>query len=305
MIVVAGEALVDLLPGPEGSLVPVPGGGPYNAARAIGRLGLDVAWLGGLSIDPFGQMLEAGLAADGVRVDLVQRTNLPTTLALAELDATGSASYRFYTEGTSAPQLVPGVVPAGLPVGTRAVHAGTLGFVLEPMATTLEALVASLPDSLLLLVDPNCRPSITRDPSAYGERVERVLRRADVVKVSTEDLAFLRPGMDTGDAARWVASLGPRAVLVTDGGAAVRVLAAGTAHTVEVPRVDVIDTVGAGDTFGAAALAWLVRRGVVRATLDADAALGAARFAARAAAITCTRAGADPPTVADLGGWPV
>ena len=305
MIVVAGEALVDLLPGPEGSLVPVPGGGPYNAARAIGRLGLDVAWLGGLSIDPFGQMLEAGLAADGVRVDLVQRTNLPTTLALAELDATGSASYRFYTEGTSAPQLVPGVVPAGLPVGTRAVHAGTLGFVLEPMATTLEALVASLPDSLLLLVDPNCRPSITRDPSAYGERVERVLRRADVVKVSTEDLAFLRPGMDTGDAARWVASLGPRAVLVTDGGAAVRVLAAGTAHTVEVPRVDVIDTVGAGDTFGAAALAWLVRRGIVRATLDADAALGAARFAALAAAITCTRAGADPPTVADLGGWPV
>jgi len=305
VIVVAGEALVDLLPGPEGSLVPVPGGGPYNAARAIGRLGLDVAWLGGLSIDPFGQMLEAGLAADGVRVDLVQRTNLPTTLALAELDATGSASYRFYTEGTSAPQLVPGVVPAGLPPGTRAVHVGTLGFVLEPMATTLEALVASLPDSLLLLVDPNCRPSITRDPSAYGERVERVLRRADVVKVSTEDLAFLRPGMDTGDAARWVASLGPRAVLVTDGGAAVRVLAAGTAHTVEVPRVDVIDTVGAGDTFGAAALAWLVRRGIVRATLDADAALGAARFAALAAAITCTRAGADPPTVADLGGWPV
>ena len=107
MIVVAGEALVDLIARPDGTIAAVPGGGPYNAARAIGRLGVPVAWIGVLSSDRFGRELEAGLTADGVALDLVQRTDLPTTLALAELDASGAATYRFYTDGTSAPALVP------------------------------------------------------------------------------------------------------------------------------------------------------------------------------------------------------
>jgi fructokinase len=304
VIVVAGEALVDLLPRSDASLAAVPGGGPYNAARTIGRLGLGVAWLGSLSSDRFGRLLEAGLGADGVALDLVHRTGLPTTLALAELDATGSATYRFYTEGTSAPQLVGWPTGGGVPAGTSAVHVGTLGLALEPMATTLEGLVAALDDDCLLLVDPNCRPTIARDAVAYRERLERVLRRADVVKVSTEDLAFLRPGADPADAAAWIASLGPRAVLVTDGGRPVRVLVDGTVHSVEVPRVEVVDTVGAGDTFGGATLACLVHDGVTRRMLDADSLLRATRFGVRAAAITCTRAGADPPTLDELGGWP-
>lgn len=306
MIVVAGDALIDLIVRPDGELVPVRGGGSYNTARAIGRLGVPVSWRGGLSDDHFGRWLAAGLADDGVSLVLAQRTQLPTTLALAELDESGAASYRFYVDGTSAPAVEarPGVT--AVPAGTRAVHAGTLGFVLEPMAFTLEAMVASLPADVLLMVDPNCRPSITRDPAGYRARITRVLARADVVKVSTEDLAYLVPGESVEAAAAWVEAMGPRVVLVTDGGQPVRVRIRGRVHDVETPRIEVVDTIGAGDTFGGAFLACLVHddaRGR-HATDDDDAVLRAARFAVRASAIVCGRAGANPPTLAELGGWP-
>ena len=303
MIVVAGEALVDLIVRADGGIVAVPGGGPYNAARAVARLGVPVAWLGGLSSDRFGRELEAGLLADGVSTTLVQRTDAPTTLALAELDADGTASYRFYTDGTSAPAVLPGPLTA-LPTGTRAVHLGTLGLVLEPMATTLEGIVASLPGDVLLLVDPNCRPSITHDPDAYRARMARVLPRADLVKVSTDDLAFLAPGDDAMTAARGIASRGAGAVLVTDGSGDVHVVLGDEVTAVGVPAVDVVDTIGAGDAFGGAVLAALVQAGVPRAGLDERAILRATRFGVRAAAITCTRAGANPPTLGELGGWP-
>jgi fructokinase len=303
VIVVAGEALVDLIVRADGSIVAIPGGGPYNAARAIARLGVEVAWLGGLSSDRFGQDLEAGLRADGVSTALVQRTDAPTTLALAELDATGAASYRFYTEGTSAPAVLPGP-QAAPPTGTRAVHAGTLGFVLEPMASTLETVIGALPADVLLLVDPNCRPSITHDADAYRARMARILPRADVVKVSTDDLAFLVPGSDPLAAAHWISSLGVRAVLLTDGDGPVRVLVDDEVTIVEVPRVEVVDTVGAGDTLGGAALAALVHAGTTRATLDGPGVLRATGFGVRAASMACTRAGADPPTLQELGGWP-
>jgi fructokinase len=304
VIVVAGEALVDLIARADGSLVAVPGGGPYNTARAISRLGAGVAWIGGLSDDRFGRELEAGLATDGVALDLVQRTTEPTTLALAELDAGGAATYRFYTERTSAPEVRPGPLGGGVPAGTRALHAGTLGLVLEPMASTLEWLVGTLAADALLMVDPNCRPSIIPDAAAYRGRLARVLARADVVKVSTDDLAFLEPGADALDVAARIAALGAHAVLVTDGGGPVRVLDGGSVVTLDVPAVDVVDTVGAGDTFGGAVLACLVHDGVTRATLDPDAIVRAVRFGVRASAITCSRAGANPPTLDELGGWP-
>jgi fructokinase len=305
LIVVAGEALIDLLVRPDGQLVPVAGGGPYNTARAIGRLGLDVAWLGGLSRDHFGQVLQDGLVADGVSLGLAQRTDRPTTLALAELDESGSATYRFYVEGTSAPAVAADAIAAGLPGSSRAVHVGTLGLVLEPMATTLEALVAELPGHVLLMVDPNCRPSIIRDPDEFRARIARVLARADVVKVSIEDLAFLMPGEAADVAARRVVALGPRVVLMTNGAGPVRAWIDGTVCEVEAPAVSVVDTVGAGDTFGGAFLACLLASGGGREAIEDPAAvLRAVRFAVRASAIVCERAGADPPTLRELGGWP-
>ena len=305
MIVVAGDALVDLIVRADGEIVAVPGGGPYNSARAIARLGVPVSFIGGLSSDRFGRTLEAGLADAGVELSMAQRTELPTTLALAELGADGAASYRFYTDGTSAPAVLSGPLASGPPSGTRAVLTGTLGFVLEPMATTLEAFALGLPDDVLLMVDPNCRPSITRDPDAYRARVARVLARADVVKVSTEDLLFLRPGASCAEATAWIETHGPRVVLVTDGGLPVRVRTDGVEREVVAPRVRVVDTVGAGDTFGGAFLACLVHGGGGRMSVaDEPAVLRAARFAVRASAIVCERAGANPPTLAELGGWP-
>ena len=305
MIVIAGDALVDLIVRADGSITAVPGGGPYNSARSVGRLGMAVSWIGGLSSDRFGRDLEAGLSGAGVDLSMAQRTELPTTLALAEIGADGGASYRFYTDATSAPAVLPGPLAAGLPAETDAVLTGTLGFVLEPMATTLEALVAALPPDLLLMIDPNCRPSITRDPDAFRARIARVLARADIVKVSTEDLAFLQPGETLTAAIGWVQALGPRVVLVTDGAAPVRVLIDGVEHLVVAPTVDVVDTIGAGDTFGGAFLACLVQGGGGRHSAgDPAAVLRAARFAVRASAVVCGRAGANPPTLAELGGWP-
>ena len=305
MIVIAGDALVDLIVRADGSITAVPGGGPYNSARAVGRLGSAASWIGGLSSDRFGRDLEAGLSGAGVDLSMAQRTDLPTTLALAEIGPDGSASYRFYTDSTSAPTVLPEPLVGGLPDDADAVLTGTLGFVLEPMATTLEAMVAALPPNLLLMVDPNCRPSITRDPDAFRARIARVLARTDIVKVSTEDLAFLQPGETPTAALGWVQALGPRVVLVTDGAAPVRVLIDGVEHEVPAPAVDVVDTIGAGDTFGGAFLACLVQGGGGRRSAgDPAAVLRAARFAVRASAIVCERAGANPPTLDELGGWP-
>jgi fructokinase len=305
LIVVAGDALVDLIARPAGDIAAVPGGGPYNTARAVARLGVPCAWIGGLSSDRFGRLLEAGLRDDGVSTGLVQRTDLPTTLALAELDADGSAKYRFYAQGTAAPLVRPEPLAAGLPGSVRALHVGTLGLVLEPIATTIEGVVASLGDDILLMLDPNARPAVIPDPAAWRARIERLLARVDVVKVSVEDLAFLRPGEGHEAAVAWLASAGSSVVLVTDGGRPVTVLAGGVTERVEAPPVELVDTVGAGDTFGGAFLACMVHEGVGREGLrDRAAVLRAARFAVRASSAVCGRAGADPPTLAELGGWP-
>ncbi len=304
LIVAAGDALIDLISRPDGSLTPVPGGGPYNAARAIGRLGVRCAFLGGLSDDRFGRLLEAGLAGDGVSLELTRRSTLPTTLALAEIGADGSARYRFYVDGTSAPA-VPPARGSALPDGTAALLTGTLGLVLEPLATTLEAVVAGLDDSVTLLLDINARPVVTPDAEAWRARVGRLLPRVDVVKASVDDLAFLSPAETPASAARRIAGRGPRMVLVTDGDGPVRVLVGGAVHEVTVAPVSVVDTVGAGDTFGGAVLAFLVHDGATRTDLaDPALALRATRFGVRASGITCERAGADPPTIAELGGWP-
>jgi fructokinase len=190
-IVVAGEALVDLVIDTAGEVTAKLGGGPFNTARTIGRLGLPVTFLGVVSSDRFGNQLYTALMADGVAANGIVRTDLPTTLAAAELDDGGAATYHFYFAGTSAPALTE--VPPGL-AAPAAVHAGTLGLVLEPMATTLLAYLADLPDTTLVMLDPNCRPAVVADRAAFTARVREACRRADVVKVSTDDIEFLSPG---------------------------------------------------------------------------------------------------------------
>ena len=306
MIVVAGEALVDLIVEPSGTVVGVPGGGPYNVARTVARLGVDSTYLGLLSADAFGRRLRRELVDDGVRLAVPDPVELPTTLAVADLAADGSATYRFHTADTSAVALRPDDVPPGLLDGALALHVGTLGLVFEPVVGTLRALVETAPDGLLVMLDPNCRPTAVADRSAYLARLHAVLLRADVVKVSTEDLAYLEPATDPVGAARRLLDRGPTAVLVTDGPRAARVVTSGGVVDVPPVEVHVVDTVGAGDAFGGAFLAWWSAAGLNRDDVTDVGRLTAATTAAvRVAALTCARRGSDPPRLADLGGtWP-
>jgi fructokinase len=284
-IVVAGEALVDLVPDDAGRLQALPGGGPFNAARAAARLGAQVAFLGRLSTDLLGRRLRAGLADDGVDLRTAVETEDPTTLALAEVDADGGAAYRFYAAGTSAPGLTDEDVAAALAgVDPGVLCVGTLGLVFEPSASALERLVAAAGDDVLVVVDPNCRPAAIAAEPAYRARLTRILARADVVKASAEDLAWLVPGTTPAAAMQALLREGATGV-VTLGGDGALLVPGG--DVVPAPPVDVVDTIGAGDAFLGALLAWWQRTGHI----DAD----AVTFACSIAARTCERAGADPP----------
>ncbi|UQX00632.1 carbohydrate kinase [Streptomyces sp. RerS4] len=290
MIVVGGEALIDLVPlaEPAGALLPRPGGGPYNTALALGRLGAEVAFCSRVSSDGFGESLLAGLRAAGVDCSLVRRGPEPTTLAVPSLAPDGSAAYRFYTEGT-ADRLF--TLPPALPAGVRALALGTCSLVLEPGASAYEALLRrESRRGLLTLLDPNIRPALIADPAAYRERFLGWLPYVSVLKLSEEDAAWLGGGIP-----EWLAA-GPSAVVLTRGAAGLAVWTrAGERYEVPGRRVRVADTIGAGDTVNAALLHRL-------AGSDPDAApwpevLG---YAAHAAALTCTRAGAEPPYAAEL-----
>ena len=303
MIITAGEALIDLVVQPGLRVVAVPGGGPFNVARTIARLGREVAFLGRLSSDGFGRALRDRLAADGVDLSLVVATDDPTTLAVAELDASGLATYRFHTEGTAAAGLRPGDLPDVR--RPAALHVGTLGLVLEPLADAIEALVARVPEDTLVMVDINARPAAIADRDRWADRVTRILARADIVTGSHDDLRTLRPGAAAEATAGTLLDLGPRAVLLTDGPRQTRIVTPRGVTSLEPPRVEVIDTVGAGDAFAGAFLAsWIGDgRGAARADLDDAAAIAeAVRRALVVAALTCTRRGADSPTAAEVAG---
>jgi fructokinase len=305
VIVVGGEALIDLLVGPDGSIAATPGGGPYNTARTIARLGVPVTFLGHVSNDRFGREIAAHLVQDGVTLGCPEPVAEPTTLAIAELDEHGQAQYRFYLDGTSVPRLVPSDLEVDRATGPVAVHVGTLGLTVEPIASTLESYVAGLPSEVVVMLDPNCRPSAVADPEAYRARIARVLRRADVVKASRDDLAYLRPGDDPVETARSLvgraAVSAPALVLLTNGAGDVIACTATGEMRIAARPARVVDTVGAGDAFGGAFLAWWVGAGLGRQALVDEAAVRAAVEAAiEVAALTCERAGADPPHRADL-----
>jgi fructokinase len=301
IVVVTGEALVDLVLSRDGSLAAHPGGGPYNVARTIGRLEQPVAYLGRVSSDRFGARLREELDADGVAADALVATDAPTTLALAELDAHGSATYRFYAEGTSVPGLTVQEATAAFPDDADVLYVGTLGLIWEPIATTLETLVARMPQDVLVALDPNCRPTEIDDPAAYSGRLARIMRRTDVVKASEEDLAWLSPGVAPVDAMRELVGDGRAVALLTLGGEGALVVTGEDVTEVKAPAVEVVDTIGAGDAFMGGFLAWWGEQGLHRDDLADSARVGeAARFACRVAAITCSRAGADPPRTSEL-----
>lgn len=301
-VVIAGEALIDLIIGQDGSVTPAPGGGQYNAARALARLGGKVEFLGRLSDDWFGKLLRSKLDEDGVGRSLAVVTADPTTLVLAEIDEAGVAHYHWYIEKTTVPGLeLNDALRAADPV-PDALHVGTLGLAMEPIADSLAELVAAVPGSTFVMVDPNCRPTATPDFDRYQARMRRVIARADVVKGSDEDFEYLALAGSPEASARMLVEEGIGAVLLTQGSDDARGFCAGGEVAVPVPSVQVSDTVGAGDTFGGAFLAYWLEHGFGRQELrDPDLLEAAMTFAARAAAINCTRAGAEPPTREEMG----
>ena len=305
MIVVAGEALIDLLVGPAGRIDARPGGGPYNTARTIARLGRPVIFVGRISTDAFGRELRANLVRDQMAMGGIVDTDDPTTLAVVELDHDGAPTYRFYVDGTSAAGLT-GTDVAAVEVGPGdALHVGTLGLVLEPTASTIERLVRDTHPAALVMLDANCRPSATPDSATFRARIDRIAGRADVVKASEDDLRFVAPDSDP-DATieRWL-GLGVRVVLRTHGSRAVEVRTLAGRAAIPVPSVDVIDTVGAGDAFGGGFLASWTGAGRGRDDLASmDLVCDSVQVAVRVAALSCARPGADPPTLADLEAFP-
>ncbi|MFI1201401.1 carbohydrate kinase [Streptomyces sp. NPDC020883] len=319
MIVVAGEALIDLVPSqqpsPDGSLpalLPRRGGGPYNTAVALGRLGSPAAFCSRVSTDTFGAALLRGLRDGGVDTSLVQRGPEPTTLAVADISPDGSAGYGFYVEGT-ADRLF--TLPPALPEAVRALSLGTCSLVLEPGAGAYEALLRrESRRGVFTALDPNIRPGLIADPDAYRARFRSWLPELALLKLSEEDALWLagaapQPG-GAGRAAvcaaarEWLAA-GPAAVVLTHGGDGLTVLTRGGGE-VAVPgeHVAVVDTIGAGDTVNAALLHRLDAHGALSyAAVDRltdDDWEDILRFAARAAAVTCSRAGAEPPFAAEL-----
>ena len=302
-VVVGGEALVDLVPHQAGELRAHAGGGPYNTARTLGRLDQDVHFLGCLSDDGFGALLRGQLLEDGVRLDTVVETPLPTTLALAELDEHGAATYRFYSEGTSAPALEPEAALNALPERVDFLHVGTLGLVMEPTAMALQAVVEAVADRALIMVDPNCRPTFIPDRGTYRRSLAATLSFAHVVKVSNDDLEYLEPGVEPIRAARTLLEDGPCVALVTLGGEGALIVTADGETVVAAPKIEVVDTIGAGDAFGGGFIAYWRMKGLARDALgDAAAVRAATTFACVVAARTCERAGANPPRLSDLHG---
>jgi fructokinase len=307
VIAVIGEALMDLVVSGDGRADARPGGGPYNTARALARLGAPVTFLGRLAGDGLGRQLRDGLVAEGIAIGLPEPSAAPSTLAVAEVDPDGVARYGFYLAGTAAADADYLALRAALPDGVTAVHVGTLGLVMEPAGSATERLLLTdVPDSALVVLDPNCRPAAVPDKAAYRRRIEAIARRADIVKASVTDLAYLYPDKSPAAAAAALLALGVAVVLVTEGPHPARAFLSGTVLAADVPRVPVVDTIGAGDAFGAGFLAWWIARGFGRADLRWPAMVSdALRTAAAVAAMTCTRPGADPPALTEVrsGDW--
>jgi fructokinase len=301
MILCCGEALIDMLPretaAGEAAFAPYAGGAVFNSAIALGRLGASVEFFTGLSSDLFGDVLRASLAESNVGVRYSNVSARPTTLAFVKL-TNGQARYVFYDEGTAGRMLTEADLPA-LGANVDAMLFGAISLIPEPCGSTYEALMAREHATRVIMLDPNIRPGFIPDAAAHRARMMRMVAMADIVKLSDEDLAWFGESGSVEEIARRWLGLGPKLILLTRGGDGATGYT--SRHTVHVPtqRVEVVDTVGAGDTFNAGVLASLHEAGLLTKAAVSDLSSGqveaAISLGVRAAAITVSRAGANPP----------
>ncbi len=309
MIVVAGEALVDLVTEEGERFRAVPGGSPANVAVGLARLGRPTQMLARLGTGRFGRIIRDHLTANGVGLDLAVVAKEPATVAVVTLDSAGRASYDFYVDGTADWGWSPDELPAVLPTGTVALCTGSLAVALEPAATVLTDLMSrESARGVSVVLDPNMRPTLIGDRRTAERRLEAQVSSADVVKVSDEDLAWVAPDVSPTDvASRWL-ERGPRLVVVTRGGAGASGLTLdGTRVDVPAYPVRVVDTVGAGDAFTAGLVDALARHDLLGGTArdrlgrcDIGTLRSVLERATLVAALTCARRGADPPSAAEV-----
>jgi fructokinase len=313
VVAVAGEALVDMVPAPVGDYFEIaPGGSPANVAVGLARLGVPARLLARIADDMLGRRIRGHLTGNGVELDHAATATEQTSMAMVAVDPDGVPSYDFRIAGTAdwqwtAAELIRALEP-GAAGPVVALHSGSLALTTPPGAAVLRDLMRRAAATATISYDPNCRPLLMGSPADVLAGAHELLAVADVVKVSSEDLEWLSPGSTPEALLEDWLERGPAVVAITLGGDGAL---AGTSGGVRARRpgvpVTVIDTVGAGDTFSAALLAGLHRRGLLGArarpalhAMDANTLDGLLDEAVLAAAITCSRRGADPPTADDL-----
>ena len=308
MILCCGEALIDMvaapsLGGPDG-FVPHSGGAVFNTAIALGRLGARAGMLTGLSHDMFGDQLADALKASDVDTTHIIRSDRPSTLAFVKLED-GQASYSFFDENSAGRMIRAEDMPA-LTSDITALFFGGISLASDPSASAYAALLDRQGGSRAVMIDPNIRPLFITDAEGYRRRMAAMIRQADIVKVSDEDLNWLNPApLTQAEKISAMLDTGPSVVIVTQGAeGAIATLADGTSIAVPAVKTNVVDTIGAGDTFNAGFLAKLSELGLLTpealGTLDPDALRDAMTYGARVAAITVSRVGANPPWANEL-----
>ena len=292
---VCGEVLIDLIPDSPGSTNRIPhvGGGPANTAKALARLGHDVHFIDGISTDAYGQSARTELLDDEVKLDLAHTSDKPTSLAIVSLDSNGGASYQFEIAGTATFDFDLNWLPDASRYQPQVLHIGTLVTVIQPSADVLYDWALQVAEFAPIVFDPNVRSVVQSNRDIYEAAVEKWVAISSVIKVSDDDLAWLYPSASIDDVAtRWVRD-GAALVVITRGSEGLIGFTADGA--VEVPGVKVVvaDTVGAGDTVGAIIVEAMVEKGIM--ALTGDVLQDVLHRAAKAAAITCSRPGANPP----------
>jgi fructokinase len=306
MFVTCGEALIDMLPrkSADGAQVfqPFVGGSIFNVAVALGRLGVPAGYFGGLSTDFFGTLLRDALDKSKVDVSLANVSDRPTTLAFVSLSA-GKAEYAFFDEHSAGRMLTEDDLPA-FPAEVTGLHFGSFSLAAEPCGSAYEALMQREHVTRVISLDPNIRPTLIKNRDGYIARLDRLVGMADIVKFSHEDLAWLAPGTAFEPFARRWLERGAKLVILTRGGEGAEALSKRVSVSVPALKVAVADTIGAGDTFSAGVIKRLDERGLLDkrqiAALSQAQVVDALTFAAKAASVTVSRPGADPPWLREL-----
>ena len=295
---VAGEVLIDLIP--EGAdRKPIVGGGPANTAKALSKLGIDTQFIDGISTDDYGQMAKDELVITGVKLDYVKYSDKPTCLAIVSLSDSGSATYEFVIENTATFDFTPNWLPNPQSKGPSLLHIGTLATVIEPGASALFEWAQSVAKVAPVVFDPNIRPAVMNDRETYMKQVERWVSISSAIKVSDEDIRWLYPSLEIDQVVNnWLAK-GSSLIVVTYGDKGLAGYRVGQKVIVDAVRVVVADTVGAGDTVGALLVEAIVKDGL--SSLSGVKLEMMLKRAAKAAAITVSRSGANPPTLKEIG----